>query len=80
MLPAGGFDCPLERVDLKSSVTETGADYKTINPNGDVPALRLDAGQILTEGPASVQYLADRVPEKRRAAPAGTMERYRLME
>lgn len=31
-------------------------------------------------GPAIVQYLADRVPEKRLAPPAGTLQRYRLME
>jgi glutathione S-transferase len=80
VLREGGFDFRLERVDLKSSVTETGADYKAINPNGYVPALQLDDGQILTEGAAIVQYLADRVPEKRLAPPTGTMERYRLME
>ncbi len=80
VLREGGFDFQLERVDLKSSVTETGADYKAINPNGYVPALQLDDGQVLTEGPAIVQYLADRVPEKRLVPPAGTMERYRLME
>lgn len=80
VLREGGFDFRLERVDLQSAVTETGADYKAINPNGYVPALQLDDGQVLTEGPAIVQYLADQVPEKRLAPPAGTMERYRLME
>jgi len=80
VLREGGFDFQLERVDLQSAVTETGADYKTINPNGYVPALQLDDGQVLTEGPAIVQYLADRVPERRLAPQAGTMERYRLME
>jgi len=80
VLREGGFDFRLERVDLQSAVTETGTDYKAINPNGYVPALQLDDGQVLTEGPAIVQYLADQVPEKRLAPPAGTMERYRLME
>lgn len=75
-----GFDVQLERVDLQSKLTETGAQYKTIHPMGAVPALQLDDGQVLTEGPAIVQYLADRVPEKRLAPSAGTMERYRLME
>ena len=45
-----------------------------------MPALRLDDNNVLTEGPSIVQYLADRVPEKNLAPPAGTMERYRLME
>lgn len=80
VLREGGFDLQLERVDLQRAVTETGADYKTINPLGYVPALRLDDGQVLTEGPAIVQYLADRVPEKRLAPLAGTLERYHLME
>lgn len=80
VLREGGFDFQLERVDLERAVTETGVDYKTINPLGYVPALQLDDGQVLTEGPAIVQYLADRVPEKRLAPPAGTWERYRLME
>ena len=34
----------------------------------------------MTEGPAIVQYLADRVPEKRLVPPAGTVQRYQLME
>ncbi|MHB1180403.1 MAG: glutathione transferase GstA [Sulfuricella sp.] len=80
VLNEGGFTYDTERVDLATGTTETGADYKTINPNGYVPALLLDDGQMLTEGPAIVQYLADRVPEKRLAPPAGTMERYRLIE
>ncbi len=80
ILREGEFDFQLERVDLQSAETETGADYKTINLNGYVPALKLDDGQVLTEGPAIVQYLADRVPEKRLVPAAGTLERYRLME
>jgi glutathione S-transferase len=80
VLREGGFDFKLERVDLQTGRTEAGADYKTINQNGYVPALQLDEGQVLTEGPAIVQYLADRVPEKRLAPAAGSFERYRLME
>lgn len=80
VLREGGFDFQLERVDLQSGKTETGRDYKTINPLGYVPALELDDGEVLTEGPAIVQYLADRVPEKRLAPPAGGLARYRLME
>ena len=80
VLEEGGFAYTAERVDLATRRTETGTDYTTVNPNGYVPALALDAGQVLTEGPAIVQYLADRVPEKRLAPPAGTWERYRLVE
>lgn len=70
----------LERVDLKTKLTETGADYRTVNAKGYVPALALDDGNILTEGPAIVQYIADLVPGKMLAPAAGTIERYRLME
>jgi glutathione S-transferase len=57
-----------------------GTDYYTINPKGYVPLLELDNGERLTEGPAIVQYIADQVPDKQLAPPAGTMARYRLME
>jgi glutathione S-transferase len=75
-----GLDFTLERVDLASGKTETGADFHSVNPNGYVPALVLDDGRLLTEGPAIVQYIADRAPEKQLAPPAGSFERYRLMQ
>ena len=56
-----------------------GTDYYTVNPLGYVPLLELDDGTRLTEGPAIVQYIADRVPERQLAPPWGTMDRYRLM-
>jgi len=70
----------LEKVSLSSKKTASGDDYLDINPKGYVPALRLDTGEVLTEGPAIVQYLADQVPEKGLAPAAGTMARYRLIE
>src|SRR5438477_7343493 len=75
-----GFD--LERVDLATHRTASGADYMLINPKGYVPALELDGAgsMILTEGPAIVQYIADLVPEKRLAPPNGTFLRYHLQE
>ena len=74
-----GIPLQLVKVDLKNK-TYAGGDYTKINPKGAVPALQLDDGQVLTEGPAIVQYLADSKPESRLAPPAGTFERYRLME
>ena len=73
---------PFEAVlaSTKTHKLADGTDYYTINPKGYVPLLELDDGQRLSEGPAIVQYIADQVPDKKLAPPAGTMERYRLME
>jgi glutathione S-transferase len=75
-----GFDIALERVDLGKKTTKGGGDFNTVNPKGYVPALQIDGGEILTEGPAIVQYLADQRPESNLAPPAGTLQRYRLQE
>ncbi len=80
VLAESGLAFDLEKVNLATKKTEHGADYWKINPKGYVPTLELDNGQLLTEGPAIVQYLADLVPQKKLAAPAGTLERYRLQE
>ena len=45
-----------------------------------MPALALDDGKMLTEGPAIVQYLADQKAESGLAPRAGTFERYQLQE
>ncbi|HZP64984.1 MAG TPA: glutathione transferase GstA [Rudaea sp.] len=68
------------RVDLAAKRTADGKDFKSINPKGYVPALVTDEGQVLTEGPAVVQYLADRKPESGLAPANGTFERYRVQE
>jgi len=73
-----GLTYEAEGVDLKTRTTASGGDYLAINPKGYVPALQLDSGEVLTEGPAIVQYLADQVPQKRLAPANGTLERYRL--
>ncbi|PWK89901.1 glutathione transferase GstA [Fulvimonas soli] len=75
-----GIPLQLEKVDGKAKRTETGRDFWQINPKGYVPALELDDGQLLTEGPAIVQYLADLKPESGLAPANGTLARYRLQE
>jgi len=79
-LREAGLSFDLEQVDLKTKKTKSGADFREINPKGYVPALQLDDGQVLTEGPAIVQYVADRKPESGLAPAAGTLARYRLQE
>lgn len=66
------------KVDGKAKKTEDGGDFWQVNPLGYVPVLELDDGTRLTEGPAIVQYLADRVPEKKLAPANGTPERVKL--
>jgi glutathione S-transferase len=80
VLLESGLPFETEQVDLRSKTTASGADYSTINPKGYVPALRLDGGLVLTEGPAIVQYLADLAPEKHLAPLAGSLGRYKLAE
>ncbi|AFJ47365.1 glutathione transferase GstA [Shimwellia blattae] len=80
VLREAGLDFTLERVDLASKKTEAGEDYLHINPKGQVPALLLDSGDMLTEGVAIVQYLADQVPDRNLIAPAGTLARYHAIE
>jgi glutathione S-transferase len=80
MLREAGLKFDLEKVNLGTHKTEKGADFYGINPKGYVPALQLDGGQLLTENPAIVQYIADQKPELKLAPPNGTLERYQLQE
>jgi glutathione S-transferase len=73
-----GLDVTLVKVDDATKKTEDGADYLAINPNGYVPALEIEPGLVLTEGPAIMQFLADRKPAARLAPAAGTLERYQF--
>jgi glutathione S-transferase len=79
-LREAGLPFDLERVDLRAKVTASGEDFRAVNPKGYVPALRLDDGQILTEGAVIVQWIADQKPESGLIPRAGTFERYRAQE
>ena len=75
-----GVDVELEKVDTKSHTFDGGSDYYKVNPKGYVPALEIKAGDVLTEGPAIVQYLGDQKPQSGIVPPAGDAQRYRLQE
>ncbi|KAF1050166.1 glutathione transferase GstA [Xylophilus sp.] len=68
------------KVSLKDHQYADGRDYYEINPLGYVPVLELDDGTRLREGPAIVQYIADRAPLKNLAPASGTLARYRVQE
>ncbi|MBB1580971.1 glutathione transferase GstA [Serratia sp. OS31] len=76
------LDLPFEliRVNNRTKRSADGGDFYRINPKGYVAALMLDDGQVITEGTAIVQYLADLRPEAGLAPPNATFERVRLQE
>ncbi|HVV39737.1 MAG TPA: glutathione transferase GstA [Nitrobacter sp.] len=75
-----GLPYDLVKVDVRAKKLENGDDYLKINPKGQVPALGLDNGELLTEGPVIVQMIADKAPDKHLAPANGSAERYRLQE
>jgi glutathione S-transferase len=80
VLEEAGIAAETEQVNNQEKKTKTGKDYWTVNPKGQVPALQLDNGEMLTEGPVIVQYLADQKPASGLVPPPGTIERYRVQE
>ena len=75
-----GIPVELVKVDLKTKTVGKEGDFWAINPKGYVPALELDDGERLTEGPAIMQFLADLKPGSRLAPANGTFARVRLQE
>jgi glutathione S-transferase len=80
VLEEAGIAAETEQVNNQEKKTKTGKDYWSINPKGQVPALQLDNGEMLTEGPVIVQYLADQKPSSGLVPAAGSIERYRVQE
>jgi glutathione S-transferase len=75
-----GLQFELVRVNNKTKQTSEGCSFLEVNPKGYVAALMLDNGEVLTEGPAILQYLADLKPKANLAPANGTWERVRLQE
>ncbi|MBS0222063.1 MAG: glutathione transferase GstA [Proteobacteria bacterium] len=76
------LEIPLELiwVEMSNKVLPDGTDLHSINPKGQVPVLEFAEGQYLTEGIAIMQYLVDQRPDCDLGAPAGSPERYRILE
>ncbi|MDI4238826.1 glutathione transferase GstA [Bradyrhizobium sp. Arg237L] len=75
-----GLPYDLVKVDVRAKKLENGDDFLQINPKGQVPALALDSGELVTEGPVIVQMIADRAAGKNLAPAHGSAERYKLLE
>jgi glutathione S-transferase len=75
-----GLPYDLVKVDLRAKKLENGDDYLTVNPKGQVPALALDSGELVTEGPVIVQMIADKAAGKNLAPARDSAERYKLLE
>ena len=80
VLLEAGLPYDLVKVDLRAKKLENGDDYLKVNPKGQVPALALDGGELVTEGPVIVQMLADKAPGKNLAPTRDSTERYKLQE
>ncbi len=78
VLKEAGLDFTIDKVDTSTKRTAEGKDFLAISPNGYVPALEIEPGLVLTEGPAILQLLADKAPAAQLAPSAGTLERYQL--
>ena len=75
-----GLPFDLVKVDLRAKKLENGDDYLKVNPKGQVPALGLDNGELVTEGPVIVQMIADKAAGKNLAPTRDSAERYKLQE
>ncbi|MBM3520816.1 MAG: glutathione transferase GstA, partial [Alphaproteobacteria bacterium] len=70
----------LDKIDKASKTTEAGNDFLAINPKGAVPVLETTNGEVLTEGAAILQFLADSNGVEALAPKPGTMARARVQE
>ena len=74
-----GADFEAVKVDLATRKTDAGDNFLMVNSSGKVPALVLDSGQILTENPAILLYVADQSPLSGLAPSEGSLERYQFL-
>lgn len=70
----------LVRVNNRTKKLDDGRSFLDINPKGYVAALELDDGNVITEGPAILQFIGDLKPDSGLTPRNGTLERVRLQE
>jgi glutathione S-transferase len=74
-----GAHALFRQVDTRTKRNADGSDFFAVNPMGQVPVLRTDTGELLTENPVVLQYVADQHPGSG-LAPQSGMPRYRLQQ
>jgi glutathione S-transferase len=79
-LRATGADFEIIKVDTDTKTTEHGDSYLAVTSKGYVPALQLDNGDVITEAPAILQFIADKHPEAKLAPEGGSLGRVRVQE
>jgi glutathione S-transferase len=67
------------QVDLKQKQVIGGGDFRAINAMGQVPALQLDDGTVLTENTAVLQFIAANASDKH-LTPSDTRARAQLQQ
>src|SRR5262249_11762975 len=70
----------LVKVDLRAKKLENADDFLAVNPKGQVPALALDPGELVPEGPIIIQMIVGKVSGKNLAPARDSAERYKLLE
>ncbi len=78
-LREAGQTFDLVKVDFKTKTTIEG-NYFEVTPKGFVPALKLDDGEVITEGAVVLQWIADHNPGRGLLPAHGSAERYRALE
>jgi glutathione S-transferase len=79
-LQESGLPYQTVRVNLSDKKTSDGKDFNTVNPKGYVPALKLDSGEVLTEGSVLLAYIGELQPTRQLIAASGTLDNYRARE
>jgi glutathione S-transferase len=77
-LEEAGLRYDAVQVNLRQKTLPDGSDYRAICPQGYVPALQLKNGELLSESPVILQYIADQAPAANLAPVNGSFARYRL--
>lgn len=75
-----GLTCEYESVDLINKQTQSGINFRTINPKGVVPVLITNNNEVLTENAVILQYLVESVHADKLLPQTGNFARYRVLE